>query len=64
MLEEMIYNLLDNAVKYNKAGGKAEINISDGDNIVITVKDTSNPKGFPTVMSVTYVFFISLSPLL
>lgn len=40
VLEEMIYNLLDNAVKYNKAGGKAEINISDGDNIVITVKDT------------------------
>lgn len=40
VLEEMIYNLLDNAVKYNKAGGKAEINISDGDSVVITVKDT------------------------
>lgn len=40
VLEEMIYNLLDNAVKYNKAGGKAEINIKDGDNVVITVKDT------------------------
>lgn len=40
VLEEMIYNLLDNAVKYNKAGGKAEINIKDGDSVVITVKDT------------------------
>lgn len=40
VLEEMIYNLLDNAVKYNKAGGKAVINIKDGDNVVITVKDT------------------------
>ena len=40
VLEEMVYNLADNAVKYNKHGGRAEINIKKGENIVLTVTDT------------------------
>lgn len=41
VLEEMIYNLLDNAVKYNKQGGRADVDIrSSGDDIVVTVSDT------------------------
>ena len=39
--EEMIYNLLDNAVKYNKQGGRADVDVrSSGDDIVVTVSDT------------------------
>lgn len=41
VLEEMIYNLIDNAVKYNKQGGRADVDVrSSGDNIVMTVSDT------------------------
>ena len=40
-LEYMIYNLLDNAVKYNKQGGRADVDVrSSGDDIVVTVSDT------------------------
>lgn len=40
VLEEMIYNLLDNAVKYNKQGGRADVDVRSGDDIVVTVSDT------------------------
>lgn len=41
VLEEMIYNLLDNAVKYNKQGSRADVDVrSSGDDIVVTVSDT------------------------
>ena len=41
VLEEMIYNLLDNAVKYNKQGGRADVDVrSSGDDIVVPVSDT------------------------
>lgn len=41
VLEEMIYNLLDNAVKYNKQGGRADVDVrSSGGDIVVTVSDT------------------------
>lgn len=41
VLEEMIYNLVDNAVKYNKQGGRADVDVrSSGDDIVVTVSDT------------------------
>lgn len=41
VLEEMIYNLLDNAVKYNKQGGRADVDVrSSDDDIVVTVSDT------------------------
>ena len=41
VLEEMIYNLIDNAVKYNKQGGRADVDVrSSGDDIVVTVSDT------------------------
>ncbi|MGL4790934.1 MAG: sensor histidine kinase [Anaerotignaceae bacterium] len=40
MLEELVFNLCDNAIRYNKKGGtvKVEVNKS-GSNIVFTVKD-------------------------
>lgn len=41
VLEEIVYNLLDNAVKYNKQGGRADIDVHNGeDSVVITVSDT------------------------
>lgn len=41
VLEEMIYNLVDNAVKYNKQGGRADVDVrSSGGDIVVTVSDT------------------------
>ncbi len=41
ILDEMIYNLCDNAVKYNKNGGSVDVTVSGGDNnVTVTVKDT------------------------
>lgn len=41
VLEEIVYNLLDNAVKYNKTGGRADIEVKDStDNVIVTVSDT------------------------
>ena len=41
ILEEMLYNLVDNAIKYNKAGGRVEILIEKiQDGARISVKDT------------------------
>ena len=41
VLEEMIFNLCDNAVKYNKPGGEVEVNVAAGqDGTVLTVRDT------------------------
>ncbi len=41
VLEEMIYDLVDNAVKYNRAGGRVDIYVSDDEKAVtITVSDT------------------------
>jgi len=36
-IHELIYNIIDNAVKYNKDGGRVDITVGDG---VVTVKDT------------------------
>ena len=41
LLYEIVYNLCDNAVKYNKDGGRAEVRIErDGDETVLSVADT------------------------
>ncbi len=41
ILSEMIYNLCDNAIKYNKDGGSVEISIRRSDsNTIVTVSDT------------------------
>ncbi len=41
ILSEMVYNLCDNGIKYNKAGGKVQVNVSHRDgHIVLTVQDT------------------------
>ena len=41
LLDEMIFNLLDNAVIYNRKGGTAIVRISrDGNDTVLSVKDT------------------------
>ena len=41
VLEEIVYNLLDNAVKYNREGGRADINVADNEHdITVTVSDT------------------------
>ena len=40
-LHEMIYNLCDNAITYNKAGGSVDIKIESVDNnVLLTVRDT------------------------
>lgn len=41
ILEEMIYNLIDNAIKYNKENGKIRISIIENyDNMTFTISDT------------------------
>lgn len=40
-LYEMLYNLIDNAIKYNTDGGKVEVAVSAGDTgTTVSVKDT------------------------
>lgn len=40
MAEEVLYNLCDNAIRYNKEGGSVWVMIKDGpDTVVLTVKD-------------------------
>ena len=41
ILEEMIYNLTDNAIKYNKVGGRVEISVQKtADSAALKVRDT------------------------
>ncbi len=41
VIEEMIYNLCDNAIKYNKPNGKVDITVKKSkDEIVLNIKDT------------------------
>lgn len=41
LLSTIMYNLLDNAVKYNRPGGSAELCLTDGgDSVTLTVSDT------------------------
>ncbi len=40
-INELLYNLVDNGIKYNKDGGKVEVNIHNSGNFaIINVKDT------------------------
>ncbi|MDD4297528.1 MAG: ATP-binding protein [Ruminiclostridium sp.] len=46
ILEDMVYNLCDNAIKYNNEKGKVDVNISTSpENIILTVSD--NGFGIP-----------------
>ena len=46
-LYEIIYNLCDNAIRYNKDGGKVTIDLKNNDgNIILSVSDTGI--GIPT----------------
>lgn len=41
LLHEMVYNLCDNAVKYNVEGGEVEVRLAqEGQNVLLTVRDT------------------------
>ena len=41
MLEELLYNLCDNAIRYNKPGGSVCVSIGmHGEHVLLTVKDT------------------------
>lgn len=41
MVEEVLYNLCDNAIRYNKEGGSVQVMVKDRlDKVVLTVKDT------------------------
>ena len=41
LAEELIYNLCDNAIRYNKDGGSVEVSVSDLSNsVVLSVSDT------------------------
>ena len=46
VLDEMLYNLVDNGIKYNHAGGKVEVKVeSTGHGLCLTVQD--NGIGIP-----------------
>lgn len=41
MIDELIFNLLDNAIKYNRQGGEVELSlVRSGENCMIAVRDT------------------------
>ncbi|WP_407400738.1 ATP-binding protein [Treponema sp.] len=43
VIYEMVYNLMDNAIKYNVQGGKVDVtlqNLIDSKSVILTVKDT------------------------
>ena len=40
VLEEMVYNLCDNAVKYNRPGGTVDVVITAGETVKLVVRDT------------------------
>ncbi len=41
MIEELLFNLCDNAIRYNKVGGKVEVIVADAaDRVELTVRDT------------------------
>lgn len=41
VLDEIVYNLLDNAIKYNKQGGTAQIDVSNtAEGVLLSVSDT------------------------
>lgn len=40
ILDEMVYNLCDNAIKYNKDKGLVEVSVAAGQKICLTVRDT------------------------
>ena len=41
LLEELVYNLVDNAIRYNVENGSVEVSVKDnGDSCILTVKDT------------------------
>ena len=41
ILDEIIYNLCDNAIKYNKKGGTVEVSVNQqGEDCLLSVKDT------------------------
>ena len=41
MLEEVVYNLCDNAIRYNKDNGRVTLSVRDrGDTVILKVKDT------------------------
>ena len=40
ILDEMIYNLCDNAIKYNRPGGRVDVFVNEGDPVVLRVRDT------------------------
>jgi signal transduction histidine kinase len=42
MIQRLLSNLLDNAIKYTSASGKVDVSLSqiEGQNVILTVKDT------------------------
>ena len=41
MIEELVFNLCDNAIRYNRGGGRVDVTVGmRGDQVMLSVKDT------------------------
>lgn len=53
LVDQMVWNLLDNAVKFSPAGGAIEVTVARGEDFVMTVDDTG--PGIPEA-TITHIF--------
>ena len=58
MIQRMLSNLLDNAIKYTSSGGSVNVSVAENDaQVVVSIKDTGigiSPRDFPHIFERFY----------